>query len=187
MSYTNGSKPEHAMFSPSQPSWLHDTDEEFAARYSNKKAAELGTRYHEDAARMIQNRWRMSKSSDPVADNVRAYINDAIKYQMLPEVRLEGTQDFFGTADTIIFRRGLLRVHDLKTGTTKPHMDQLRLYAAYYCMQYGINPNDIQMDLRFYQNNEIVCYEPEFGVIADIISEVRHKDELKRRIDAGEY
>ena len=37
----------------------------------------------------------------------------------------------FGTADTIVFRNGTLRIHDLKTGVVPAHMEQLEIYDKY--------------------------------------------------------
>ena len=37
-------------------------------------------------------------------------------------------------------------------------MEQLLIYAALFCLNYGIRPGDISFELRIYQNNEInVC------------------------------
>ena len=49
MNFINHSNLEglHAVFSPSQCSWLRYDDEKAIEVYSNKKAAELGTRLHE--------------------------------------------------------------------------------------------------------------------------------------------
>ena len=56
---------------------------------------------------------------------VQAYVNDAIKYDMTPEVPLYFSEFCFGTADAISFKDSLLRIHDLKTGKSQPHMEQL--------------------------------------------------------------
>lgn len=44
------------------------------------------------------------------------YVNDAIGYKMTPEQTLFYSENCFGTADSISYRSGLLRIHDLKTG-----------------------------------------------------------------------
>lgn len=70
---------------------------------------------------------------------------------MSTEVVLYYSDRFFGTADSISFRNGVLRIHDLKTGKTPVHMDQLMVYAALFCLEYKIKPGDIDFELRIYQ------------------------------------
>ena len=43
----------HAPFSPSQPSWLRYDDDKAIEIYTNKKAAEMGTKFHEWAKNTI--------------------------------------------------------------------------------------------------------------------------------------
>lgn len=79
---------------------------------------------------------------------------------MTPEIRLVCSDDFFGTADALSFRKNELRIHDLKTGDVPAHMEQLLIYAAYFCIEYGIKPGAINMELRIYQNTEILYHNP---------------------------
>lgn len=60
------------------------------------------------------------------------YVNDAISFRMVPEQILFYSENCFGTADTIVFRNGTLRIHDLKTGVVPAHMEQLEIYAALF-------------------------------------------------------
>ena len=85
------------------------------------------------------------------------YVNDGIRYHMNTEQVLRYSNNCFGTADTIIFNdsKKFLRIHDLKTGNTPTHIEQLEIYAALFCLEYGFEPNDILMELRIYQSNDI--------------------------------
>jgi hypothetical protein len=55
----------------------------------------------------------------------------------------------------------LLRIHDLKTGVTPAKMPQLEIYAGLFCLEYSVNPLDIDIELRIYQNDEIIVHEPQ--------------------------
>ena len=97
-----------------------------------------------------------------VFKTIESYVNDGIKYRMTPEVRLEHSNLFFGTADCIGFSNDILRIHDLKTGALPvTHLDQLAVYAALYCMSHRIKPIDISIELRIYQNDQILIDTPD--------------------------
>ena len=113
----------HAPFSPSQPSWLRYDDDKTIEIYSNKKAAELGTRLHAWAKETIDLGIKQPKSKK----TLYAYVNDAIGFKMDTEVVLFYSERFFGTADAISFRNNFLRLHDLKTGKTTVHIEQLEV------------------------------------------------------------
>ena len=78
----------------------------------------------------------------------------------------------FGTADTIAFRDNFLRIHDLKTGLMPAHIEQLEIYASLFCLEYKIKPVDIQMELRIYQNNEVLIHNPEVDEIVPIMDQI---------------
>ena len=88
------------------------------------------------------------------------YVNDAIGFKMETEVILYYSPNCFCTADSIKFKKNHLRVHDLKTGVTKTSQKQNEIYAAVFCLEYDISPNDIAIELRIYQNDEIFIHEP---------------------------
>jgi len=77
---------------------------------------------------------------------------------MTPEQPLFYSENCFGTADAICFRQNLLRIHDLKTGETPASIHQLIVYAALFCLEYRINPQDIGMELRLYQLDEVIVH-----------------------------
>lgn len=163
----------HAAFSPSQPSWHNYTIEKALEVYRNKQAAELGTRYHAWAAEAISLGLKQSKTKK----TLNMYINDAIGYRMEPEVPLYYSDKFFGTADAICFRNGLLRIHDLKTGKGAVDIRQLISYAALFCLEYKIKPGTIEMELRIYQNDEVVCHVPEVDEIVRVMDQIVRLDE----------
>lgn len=164
----------HAAFSPSQPSWLRYDDEKAKEAYANKKAAEMGTRYHQWAKDTIDLGLRQPKSKK----TLYAYVNDAIGFKMSTEVVLYYSDRFFGTADAICFRNGLLRIHDLKTGKTPVHMEQLLIYAALFCLEYKVKPGEIDIELRIYQNDDILVCNPTAEDVAPVMDKIVHLDKL---------
>ena len=114
------------------------------------------------------------------------YVNDAIGYKMTPEQILYYSDNCFGTADSICFRNNLLRIHDLKTGVIPAHMEQLEIYAALFCLEYKIKPGEINMELRIYQDNEILVHNPTAEDILTIMDKIVHLNKLLESIDDKE-
>lgn len=94
-------------------------------------------------------------------------------------------KDFSGTADAISFRNNFLRVHDLKTGSRPVHIEQLEIYAALFCLEYKVKPSDIDMELRIYQNDEILVHKPEAEEISIIMNKIIHLDKVLENIERG--
>lgn len=172
----------HAPFSPSQSSWLRYNDDKAIEVFMNKKAAEMGTRLHQWAKDTIDLGLKQPRSKK----TLYAYVNDAIGYKMDTEVVLFYSPRFFGTADAICFRNNFLRIHDLKTGKTPVHMEQLEIYAALFCLEYQVKPGEIDMELRIYQNNEIVIHNPTAEDILPIMDKIVHLDKLLESIEGKE-
>lgn len=172
----------HAPFSPSQPSWLRYNDQKAIDIYANKKAAEIGTRLHAWAKETIDLGIKQPRSKK----TLYAYINDAIGFKMNTEVVLYYSDYFFGTADAISFRNGMLRIHDLKTGKTAVHMEQLEIYAALFCLEYKVKPGDIDMELRIYQKDEVVVHNPTAEDILPIMDKIVHLNKLLEKINYEE-
>ena len=133
----------HALLSPSQYHWLNYTEEKLVDRYYNWKAAERGTRIHALAAELIAEGIKLPRTNQ----TLNMYVNDGIGFKMQPEQPLKYSENCFGTADTIIFKNNLLRIHDLKTGVTPASMKQLEIYAALFCLEYNYKPTEIEMEL----------------------------------------
>lgn len=169
----------HAPFSPSQSSWLRYDDKKAVEVYSNRKAAEQGTKLHAWAKQTIDLGIKQPRSKK----TLYAYVNDAIGFKMDTEVVLLYSERFFGTADAISFRNNMLRIHDLKTGKTPVHMEQLEIYAALFCLEYKIKPGDIEIELRIYQNDEVIYHNPTAEDILPIMDKIVHLDKLLMKME----
>ena len=172
----------HAVFSPSQSSWLRYDDNKALDFYSNRKAAEMGSRLHAWAKETIDLGIKQPRSKK----TIYAYVNDAIGFKMSTEVVLYYSDKFFGTADAISFRNGVLRIHDLKTGKTPVHMEQLEIYAALFCLEYKVKPSEIDMELRIYQNDEVLVHTPTAEDIVPIIDKIVHLNKILEKVDYEE-
>ena len=172
----------HAPFGASQSAWLRYDDEKILATYNNMKAKEMGTRLHAWAKETIDLGIKQPRSKK----TIYAYVNDAIGYKMDTEVVLFYSPRFFGTADAICFRNGTLRIHDLKTGVTKVHMEQLMIYAALFCLEYKIKPTDIEIELRIYQSDEILYHNPTAEYIKSIMDRIIYLDKMLGQLDCEE-
>ena len=171
----------HAPFGASKSSWLRYSDEKIVEVYNNLQAAEMGTRLHEWAKQTIDLGIKQSRSKK----TIYSYVNDAIGFNMSTEVILFYSERFFGTADAISFRNNFLRIHDLKTGRRPVHMEQLEIYAALFCLEYKIKPGDIRMELRIYQNDEILVHEPTAEDILPIMDKIVHVNKMLEKIERG--
>lgn len=172
----------HAPFSASSSVWLRYDDNKALEVYQNKKAAEMGTRLHAWAKETIDLRIKQPRSKK----TIYAYVNDAIGFKMSTEVVLYYSDRFFGTADAISFRKNMLRIHDLKTGKNPVHMEQLEVYAALFCLEYKIRPGDIDMELRLYQNDEVIVHKPTAEDILPIMDKIVHLNKMLEEVDAEE-
>ena len=186
----------HALLGGSKFYWINDiSKEEKLKRIRSFYTTDLGTALHEVAKKRIKYGFKLSKydkksviidilefgipeivlssvNFDAVFDNLQAYVNDAIGFKMIPEQILYYSDFCFGTADSIAFRDGYLRIHDYKSGLTPAHIEQLEVYAALFCLEYKIKPGDIQIELRIYQNNEVLIHNPEVDEIVPIIDQI---------------
>lgn len=164
----------HAPFSASSSSWLRYSDEKALDVYLNKKASERGTRMHAWAKETIDLGIKQPRSKK----TIYAYVNDAIGFKMDTEVVLFYSIRFFGTADAISFRNNVLRIHDLKTGKREAHIEQLMVYAALFCLEYKVKPESIEIELRIYQNNEILYHKPDPEEVREVMNKIVHLDTM---------
>ena len=172
----------HAIFSASQSAWLRYDDEKLISVYQNKKAAEMGSRLHDWAKKTIDLGIKQPRSKK----TIYAYVNDAIGFKMNTEVVLKYSDRFFGTADAISFRKNVLRIHDLKTGKNPVKMEQLMIYAALFCLEYKVKPGEIEMELRIYQNDEVLFHKPTAEDILPIMDKIVHIDKMLMNMDYEE-
>ena len=94
----------HAFFSPSKYYWLRWDEDKIKNSYINARAAEKGTRLHNIAAECISLGIKLQNNKTTLS----MYVNDAIGYKMKPEVALYYSDNCFGHADAISFKRNLL-------------------------------------------------------------------------------
>ena len=172
----------HAFLGASKYHWINYDPEKVAASYRNYLATLKGTELHDFAARCIKLGQKLPKSKK----TLNMYVNDAIGYRMTPEQVLYYSDNCFGTADSISFKDGLLRIHDLKTGATPAHMEQLEIYAALFCLEYKIKPADIDIELRIYQSDDIMIFNPTVEDIVPIMDKIITSDKIISKIKTEE-
>lgn len=165
-------KGQHAFLAPSNYHWLGYDDEKFDKHLITSQAARLGDRKHVLAAELISLREKLP----PVKKTMNMFVNDAIGFHMTPELTLVYSENVFGTTDAISFRDNLLRIHDLKTGSTRTNILQLIIYAALFCLEYGFLPKDIDMELRIYKSDDIEIYIPTIPQIAEAMDIIIRRD-----------
>lgn len=219
-------KGKHALFAPSQSSWLRYDEEKIAERVRNQYRTTLGTEIHDFAASQIDLGHRYTSVRELMKDietymyckymylnenlevtdyakkliaNLRtlpkevfeaviAYINHGVGFKMNIEQGLQYSEYCFGHADTICFRDNVLRIHDLKTGANPAHMEQLKVYAALFCLEYEIHPRNITIILRLYQWDgieELVINteSEEFEELIAIMDRIIATEKIAREID----
>lgn len=158
----------HAFLSPSSYHWINYTDQKLEARFSASLASRLGTDLHNFASEAIRLGVKLPKSPK----TLNMYVNDCIGYKMTCEVPLYYSRNAFGHTDAIAFRKNKLKISDLKTGITAASFHQLEVYVALFCLEYGVSPLDIDIELRIYQNDEVQLYEPTADVILEIMDKI---------------
>lgn len=164
----------HAFLGASKYHWINYSDEKLVQTYINMQATERGTTMHDFASRCIALGQKLPRSTKAL----NMFVNDAIGYNMASEQILYYSDNCYGTADAISFRDNKLRIHDLKTGVTPGHMEQLYIYAALFCLEYHLRPEDIEMELRLYQGNEISATVPAPEDISNIMKKIVRFDKL---------
>jgi len=163
---------QHALLSPSQHSWVNYTPEKLRTVLENKKRAEHGTKLHAMAKELIDERIKLPDNGE----TFNMYVNDAIEYEMSTEILLFYSPLCFGTADAISFRNNKLRIHDYKSGDKVASILQLMIYAALFCIEYKKEPQTIFIELRIYQNGEIIKEVPDVTEIANLIKTIKTSD-----------
>lgn len=172
----------HAFLGASKYHWINYDEAKVAESYSKFLATQRGTVLHDFACQCIRLGQKLPKSQK----TLNMYVNDAISFRMTPEQVLYYSDNCFGTADAIIFRNNTLRIHDLKTGVIPAHMEQLEIYAALFCLEYQKKPSNLDIELRIYQNNEILYFKPTAEDIDPIIEKIVTFDEVIRTIKEQE-
>ena len=199
----------HAFLSPSQYHWINYSNDKLAERYLKSQATELGTRLHAFAHEAIELQRMLPKNKD----TLNMFVNDAIGFKMVSEQPLFYSWNCFGTADAISYKRNFLRIHDLKTGETEAHMEQLRIYAALFCLNYqarvrelrkngsgdneiaalfDVSPKELHfepeqmngIELRIYQSGDIRVEEADPNEIRRLMDLIVSFDQIIRNMKA---
>lgn len=170
---------QHALLSPSNYHWINYDDDKMQRVYFANQAAIRGTQFHVLGHDLI----RLGVKLPAAKKTLNLYVNDAIGFRMTPEKLLYYSDNCFGTADAIGFRKNLLRIHDLKTGVNEASIKQLEVYAALFCLEYLFKPSDIEIELRIYQNDEVRAHIPDphdiFYIMDKIITLDKQIKELR--------
>ena len=196
---------QHAFLGASKFSWLNYDEETLVQRYKQQWATQIGTVLHKLASDCIKNHIRLSKSADRNLvfleltrcgistdfidiDNILStlvpFVNDAIGFKMTSEQILYYSDNCFGCADVISYRNKILRIHDYKSGSLPAHMEQLMVYSGLFCLEYKIDPYDIQeTELRIYQNSEILYHKPSGKEVMDICDRIVEANGIVEKIN----
>jgi len=158
----------HAFLSASKYHWINYDEEKLISTYLKFQAIQKGTDLHEFASRCIQLGVKLPKTNK----TLNLYVNDAIGFKMQTEQPLHYSENCFGTADAISFRKNVLRIHDLKTGESTTSVKQLMVYNALFCLEYDIKPNDIETELRIYQLDDVIMHIPDPESIFNIMNKI---------------
>ena len=165
----------HAFLGASKHSWLSYDEDKLTESYYSYLATARGTKLHAIAAELIENRIKLP----PTTATLNRYVNDAIGFRMKPEQLLYYSDNCFGTADTISYSETdqFLRIHDLKTGATPVsdkygNLPQLEIYAALFFLEYDLDLNETDIELRVYQNDDIIIENPGIEQIAPIMDKI---------------
>lgn len=173
---------QHAFLSASKYHWINYDLDKLSESYNAYLAVQKGTELHDIAYRLIKNSIRLPRTHT----TLNMYVNDAIGFKMTPEQVLYYSENCFGTCDAISFKKDILRIHDLKTGQTPARMEQLMVYNALFCLEYRVKPNDIQTELRIYQNDDVEISNPDPDDIYLIMDKIVEFDKFLNTIKMGE-
>lgn len=169
---------QHAFLGASKYHWINYDEDKLAFVYKRWLATVKGTELHTFAFECIRLGIKLQRSKS----TLNLYVNDAIGYKMTPEQVLYYSLNCFGTCDAISFRKNFLRIHDYKSGEIPASMNQLKVYAALFCLEYGMNPSDIDIELRLYQFDEILICEPYAEEIYAIMDKIITSDKVIEKL-----
>lgn len=181
-------KGKHAFLSASSYSWIRYDEDKLIDRYRNFLATQRGTQLHDAACQCIKLGINLPRNKK----TLNMYVNDAIGFGMVPEQILFYSKNCFGTTDAIsrlddVMSTKVLRIHDLKTGVTPASMDQLLVYAALFCLEYGIKPTELRkVECRIYQSDDIAVCEPTADDIMLVMDKIIKFDKCISQIDLEE-
>ena len=170
----------HSFLSASSHSWLNYDDDKLVQSYYNYIAKQRGTELHALASELIDKRIKLPD----IRKTFNMYVNDAIGFKLDTEVLLYYSEFCYGTADAIRYdeRKNFLRIHDLKTGVVKASMDQLLIYSALFFLEYDIDAKKTDVELRLYQNDDILVANPGIDDILPVMDKIVSSDKVLQKI-----
>lgn len=175
----------HAFLSPSSYSWLRYDPEKLRSVYRNQLKKAEGTRLHAVAKELIE----LGIMLPEVNETLNMYVNDCIICRLKPEQPLFYSKNCYGTSDAIGYD-GTLRIFDFKSGETKACMDQLKIYAALFFLEYSLEldakPEDTDIELRIYQSRNVTVECPHGSEIREIMNTIIAFDQLLNEIEWGD-
>lgn len=175
-------KGQHALLGASKYHWLNYSPDKLVEFYHSTNAAKRGTELHAFAAKCIELGQRLPRSQK----TLNRYVNDAISFKMTPEQVLYYSEYCYGTADAICFRDNTLHIHDYKSGVSQAHVEQLMIYAALFCLEYHFHPSEINIELRIYQSNDVVVFNPDPEMISGIMTKIKEFDKILKELESQE-
>lgn len=169
-------KDTHAFLGGSNYHWLNYDLDKLKGTWLNLRAKQEGSELHAIAQQCIDHKIFLKGNRQTLP----MYVNDAIHFNMRTEQPLVYSVNCFGTADAIRFdeKKSFLRIHDLKTGVVPAHMEQLKIYAALFCLEYGkrysykVETDGSNIELRIYQNDDIQIAHPNDVEITAIMDKI---------------
>ena len=136
---------------------------------------------HDLACKLIKMKVKLPDNGSTLS----LYVNDCIDLDLRPEEKLYYSKYAYGTADCIDFKDGILRVSDLKTGKTKVQFLQLMIYAALFLLCYPeISLKCVRkIELRIYQNNEILMETPGIDEILPVMDRIKRCSKILEELE----
>lgn len=175
---------QHAFLGASKYHWINYDEDKLVQSYFSSLAVQRGTELHDLACQLI----RLKVTLPRTQKTLNMYVNDALHYHLTPEQPLYFSRNCFGTADAIDYdeEKRFLRIHDLKTGTSPTHIEQLQIYAALFCLEYHKQPDQFATELRIYQNDSIEINKPAPEDISRIMQTIIRFDEKIEKLKMEE-
>lgn len=170
---------QHAFLSPSNYHWLNYDYDKLVLAHEKYNAKEEGVWLHNFASMAIGRRIKLARNRN----TLNMFVNDAIGFGMKSEQILYYSRHAFGCTDAISFKRKVLRIHDYKSGETKASFKQLDVYSALFCLEYGVDPEDIEIFERLYQSNQVEEFSPSGEYIRSIMNNIIEKNAIVESLE----
>ncbi len=168
----------HAFLSASKYSWLNYDEDKMERAFIKHLSSIRGTELHILAAQLI----KLGVGLPLTNATLNSYVNDAIGFKMQTEIPLYYSENSFGTTDAISYRNNMLRIHDLKTGHSPTSFKQLEIYASLFCLEYDVDPNLIDIELRIYQSDKVHILNPTSESIMFIMEKIKSFDKVINKL-----